>query len=59
MYSTPYVLLYNFRSRPVRVSDSSLQASDNHDNNNDGAVTERSLQLRMQRYDSKPNYELF
>jgi hypothetical protein len=61
MYSTPYVLLYNFRIRPLLVSQSSFLASDNCDNSNDGAgeLTEASSQLWRQRYDSKLNYELY
>jgi hypothetical protein len=60
MYSTPYVLLYNFRSRSLLVSHSSFLANDSSDNSNDGALMkETSLQLRRQRYDSKLNYELF
>jgi len=59
MYSTPYVLLYNFRIRPLLASQSSSLANDNCDNSNDGALTEANSQLRRQRYDIKLNYELY
>jgi hypothetical protein len=58
MYSTPYVLLYNFRSKSLGVSKSSYLAIVSSDNSDDGAHMEKCSPLKRQRYGSKLNYEL-
>jgi hypothetical protein len=50
MYSTPYVLLYNFRSESLLAGQSSFLANDNSGDSGNGAHTETSLHLRRQRY---------
>ena len=46
MYSTPYVLLYNFRSKSLQVSQSSFLANDISDNSDDGTYMETCSPLR-------------
>ena len=59
MCFTPYVLLYNFRSKSHLLSQSSLLANAGSDDSEDNdAVRETVSHYRRQRYDSELNYEL-
>jgi hypothetical protein len=56
MCFTPYVLLYNFRSKSHLLSQSTLLANAGSDDND--AVRETVSHYRRRRYDSELNYEL-